>query len=187
VLAVRNRAGETKFWPVVENEHRGGILRMSRPLAHGSAPMLQAKAEQYATRVMTALDYVGVVAIELFVVGGELVVNEMAPRVHNSGHWTIEGSETSQFENHVRAIVGLPLGATRSIGHCAMLNAIGHLPPAEEVLAVEGAHWHSYGKAPAPGRKVGHVTVRAQSPQELDDKLARLRPIVDPHGNASNA
>ena len=104
----------------------------------------------------------------------------MAPRVHNSGHWTIEGAETSQFENHVRAILGLPLGSTRMIGCSAMINAIGKLPPRDAVLAVEGAHLHAYGKDGAPGRKVGHVTVRAESRNELCDKVEKLLPIVDP-------
>jgi 5-(carboxyamino)imidazole ribonucleotide synthase len=102
--------------------------------------------------------------------------------VHNSGHWTIEGAETSQFENHVRALLGLPLGSTRMIGCSAMLNAIGRLPPREEVLAIEGAHLHAYGKEGAPGRKVGHVTVRAETRAELDEKLQKLRPLVDPTG-----
>ena len=104
----------------------------------------------------------------------------MAPRVHNSGHWTTEGAETSQFENHVRAILGLPLGSTRLVGHSAMLNAIGQLPPRDAVLAVEGAHLHAYGKDAAPGRKLGHVTVRAETRAELHAKIAQLRPIVDP-------
>jgi 5-(carboxyamino)imidazole ribonucleotide synthase len=104
----------------------------------------------------------------------------MAPRVHNSGHWTIEGAETSQFENHVRAVVGLPLGATRPIGVSAMLNVIGTRPLASDVLAVPGAHLHDYGKSEAPNRKIGHVTLRADTREELEAGLARLRPIVDP-------
>jgi 5-(carboxyamino)imidazole ribonucleotide synthase len=122
-----------------------------------------------------------VLAIELFLTkDGQLVANEMAPRVHNSGHWTIEGAETSQFENHVRAILGLPLGSTRMIGHPAMINCIGKLPPKEAVLSVEGAHLHAYGKDAAANRKVGHVTIRAESRDELHAKIAKLRPIVDP-------
>ncbi len=130
------------------------------------------------TRILAELEYVGVLAIELFLTKeGELVANEMAPRVHNSGHWTIEGSETSQFENHVRAILGLPLGSTRMIGHAAMINCIGKLPPRDEILPVEGGHLHAYGKDASPGRKLGHVTIRAES---LRAKIAKLRPIVDP-------
>jgi 5-(carboxyamino)imidazole ribonucleotide synthase len=125
---------------------------------------------------------VGVLAIELFLKDGELMANEMAPRVHNSGHWTTEGAETSQFENHVRAILGLPLGSTRMVGHSAMLNVIGKLPPKEQVLAIEGAHLHAYGKDASPGRKLGHVTIRAESREELCTKLEELLPIVDPDG-----
>ncbi|MBX3188381.1 MAG: 5-(carboxyamino)imidazole ribonucleotide synthase [Labilithrix sp.] len=184
ILAVRSTRGETRFWPLVENEHRDGILRLSMPKSDAWTPELQARAEAYAANVLAELDYVGVLAIELFLVGDELVANEMAPRVHNSGHWTIEGAETSQFENHVRAILGMPLGSTRTIGACAMINAIGRLPPQGDVLAVEGAHLHAYGKDGAPGRKVGHVTVRAETKRELAEKLEKLLPIVDPQGVA---
>jgi 5-(carboxyamino)imidazole ribonucleotide synthase len=182
ILAVRDARGATRFWPLVENQHRDGVLRLSYPRSAAWTPELQGKAEGYAERVLAELDYVGVLAIELFVTGTGLVANEMAPRVHNSGHWTIEGAETSQFENHVRALLGLPLGSTRMIGCSAMLNAIGRLPPREEVLAIEGAHLHAYGKEGAPGRKVGHVTVRAETRAELDEKLQKLRPLVDPTG-----
>ncbi|HSO36876.1 MAG TPA: 5-(carboxyamino)imidazole ribonucleotide synthase [Labilithrix sp.] len=180
ILAVRSTTGETKFWPLVENVHRDGILRLSTPRSAAWTPELQARAEGYAARVLGELAYVGVLAIELFAVGDQLVANEMAPRVHNSGHWTIEGAETSQFENHVRAMLGLPLGSTRMVGHSAMINAIGKLPRREDVLAIEGAHLHAYGKDGAPGRKVGHVTVRAETREELTEKLGRLLPIVDP-------
>jgi 5-(carboxyamino)imidazole ribonucleotide synthase len=182
ILAVRSTKGETRFYPLVENEHRDGILRVSYPKSGAWTPELQARAEAYAGRVLAELDYVGMLAIELFITGGELVANEMAPRVHNSGHWTIEGAETSQFENHVRAILGLPLGSTRMVGCSAMINAISKLPPKETVLAVEGAHLHAYGKDGAPGRKVGHVTVRAESKRELFDKVQALLPLVDPEG-----
>jgi 5-(carboxyamino)imidazole ribonucleotide synthase len=182
ILAVRSRAGETRFYPLVENEHRDGILRLSIPRSDAWTAELQAQAESYATRVLEDLGYVGVLAIELFYADGVLLVNEMAPRVHNSGHWTIEGAETSQFENHVRAILGLPLGSTRMVGVSAMINAIGTLPNKNAVLAVEGAHLHAYGKEPAPGRKLGHVTLRAETKRELCDKLEALLPIVDPDG-----
>ena len=180
ILAVRSTKGETRFWPLVENVHRDGILRLSTPRSAAWTPELQQRAESYAARVLAELSYVGVLAIELFVTGDELVANEMAPRVHNSGHWTIEGAETSQFENHVRAMLGMPLGSTRMIGFSAMLNAIGKLPPRDEVLAIEGAHLHAYGKDGSPGRKVGHVTVRAPTRDELAEKLARLLPLLDP-------
>lgn len=180
ILSARSTRGETCFWSLVENEHRDGILRLSTPHGANWTRSLQATAESYATRVLDELDYVGVLAIELFARGEELRVNEMAPRVHNSGHWTIEGAETSQFENHVRAILGLPLGSTRMVGHSAMINVIGRMPPRDAVLSVEGAHLHAYGKDAAPGRKIGHVTLRAETRGELQSKLALLRPIVDP-------
>jgi 5-(carboxyamino)imidazole ribonucleotide synthase len=180
ILAVRAKNRETRFWPLVENEHRSGILRVSIPKSDAWTEELQSRAEEAARKVLTTLDYVGVLAIELFLVDGDILVNELAPRVHNSGHWTIEGAETSQFENHVRAILGLPLGSTRMIGHSAMINAIGQLPPRDRVLAVEGAHLHAYGKDASPGRKLGHVTIRAESRKELCDKLEALLPIVDP-------
>jgi 5-(carboxyamino)imidazole ribonucleotide synthase len=180
ILSVRGKNGDTRFWPLVENEHRDGILRLSIPQSDAWTPELQTSAERHAKNVLDALNYVGVLAIELFLIDGELLANEMAPRVHNSGHWTIEGAETSQFENHVRAILGLPLGSTRMLGHAAMINAIGKLPPREEILKVEGAHLHAYGKDASPGRKLGHVTIRAQSREELCEKIEQLLPIVDP-------
>ncbi|MBX3264241.1 MAG: 5-(carboxyamino)imidazole ribonucleotide synthase [Labilithrix sp.] len=184
ILAVRGKDGETRFWPLVENEHRDGVLRVSVPKSDAWSPELQRRAEGHAARVMATLGYVGVLAIELFMTGAELVANEMAPRVHNSGHWTIEGAETSQFENHVRAILGLPLGSTRTVGWSAMLNVIGKLPPKARVLAVEGAHLHAYGKDASPGRKLGHVTVRAESRDELHARIRELAPIVDPDAPA---
>jgi 5-(carboxyamino)imidazole ribonucleotide synthase len=156
VIAVRAGDGETAFYPVTENEHRGGILAVSRAPAR-DAP--QREAERIAARLLDALDYVGVLAVELFEVGGRLLANEFAPRVHNSGHWTIDGAVTSQFENHLRAILGLPLGETRALGSSAMVNLVGSLPPLERLLAVPGAHVHLYGKEPRPGRKLGHVTL----------------------------
>jgi len=120
---------------------------------------LQALGEDLAIRLLDDLDHVGVLAVELFDVDGELLANEIAPRVHNSGHWTIEGAVTSQFENHVRAIAGLPLGSTAARGHSAMINLIGELPPRDPLLAEPGLHWHDYGKSPRPGRKLGHITI----------------------------
>jgi 5-(carboxyamino)imidazole ribonucleotide synthase len=127
---------------------------------------------------LDALNYVGVLAIELFEAGGRLLVNEMAPRVHNSGHWTIEGAETSQFENHLRAVCGLPLGSTAAVGESAMLNLIGSLPDAAIVTAVSGAHFHTYGKRSRPNRKVGHVTVRADDAEGLERRLELVRMAV---------
>jgi 5-(carboxyamino)imidazole ribonucleotide synthase len=155
LLAVRGLDGDTRFYPLVENVHEDGILRTSRTPAV-DAP--QAEAEEYGTRLLDALGYVGVLALELFDVGGKLLANEFAPRVHNTGHWTIEGAATSQFENHLRAILGLPLGSTESRASL-MVNLIGTVPATEAVLAIPGAHLHLYGKEPRPGRKLGHVTL----------------------------
>ena len=174
VLAVRSRNGETAIYPLVENHHRGGILRLSLAPAPHLDPAIQRAAERAAQRVLESLNYAGVLAIEFFERQGELLANEMAPRVHNSGHWTIEGAVTSQFENHLRAVLGLPLGSAGPAGHCAMLNLIGDLPESTEVLAVPDAHLHLYGKSPRPGRKLGHVTLRAASPERLALRLSEL-------------
>jgi 5-(carboxyamino)imidazole ribonucleotide synthase len=160
LLAVRAADGETRFWPLVENVHENGILRTSRAPA-AAAP--QAEAEDYGNRLLDALGYVGVLALELFEVDGRLLANEFAPRVHNTGHWTIEGAATSQFENHLRAILRLPLGSTAS-RPATMVNVIGSAPSAEDVLRIPGAHLHLYGKEPRPGRKLGHVTLVDPTP-----------------------
>ena len=173
VVAVRGRDGELRTWPLTENWHEDGILSASLAPASAGAE-LEAQALATARRVAEALDYVGVFALELFLKDGVLMANEMAPRVHNSGHWTIEGAETSQFQNHLRAVLGLPLGSTRAIGHSVMLNWIGAMPEAAPVLAEAGGHWHDYGKSPREGRKVGHATLRADSPAELAAALARV-------------
>src|SRR6478752_2474188 len=167
IVAVRSADGEVACYPLVENHHREGILRITHAPAPGAGAALQQLAERYARLVLERLEYVGVLALELFQVGDRLLANEMAPRVHNSGHWTIEGAETSQFENHLRAVLGWPLGSTRARGHAAMLNLLGELPPVESVLAIPGAHFHDYGKSPRPGRKVGHCTL-------VDDDRERL-------------
>jgi len=174
VLAVRSRTGETAIYPLVENHHRSGILRLSLAPAPRLDAQIQRAAERAAHRILESLKYVGVLAIEFFEHQGELLANEMAPRVHNSGHWTIEGAVTSQFENHLRAVLGLPLGSTGPAGHSAMLNLIGDVPESSEVLAVPDAHLHLYGKSPRPGRKLGHVTLRAASPERLALRLSEL-------------
>jgi 5-(carboxyamino)imidazole ribonucleotide synthase len=174
ILAVRGRSGQTAFYPLVENQHRGGILRLSIAPAPRVSAGLQKEAGNAATRVLEELDYVGVLAMELFECNGRLLANEIAPRVHNSGHWSIEGAVTSQFENHLRAISGLPLGDTRTLGHSAMLNLIGELPEPSELLAIPDAHLHAYGKVLRPGRKVGHVTLRADSAEQLAERLRQL-------------
>lgn len=174
ILAVRGRSGETVFYPLVENRHRGGILRLSLAPAPELSRSLQHEAENAARRILEALDYVGVLAVELFECEGHLLANEIAPRVHNSGHWSIEGAVTSQFENHLRGVAGLPLGKTQTLGHSAMLNLIGEVPEPGELLSIPDAHLHLYGKALRTGRKVGHVTVRAASSEELSLRLSEL-------------
>jgi len=174
IVAVRGKSGEVAFYPLVENRHEGGILRFTRAPAPELDEGHQERAEAYARAILEELDYVGVLALELFDDGVDLLANEIAPRVHNSGHWTIEGAETSQFENHLRAITGAPLGSTAPRGESAMINVIGALPDAERVLAVPGAYLHLYGKSPRPGRKLGHVTVVAADPSTLDARLDAL-------------
>ena len=173
VVAVRGRDGEFRAWPLTENWHVDGVLSASLAPAVVD-PAMQATALSHARRLAEAMDYVGVFALELFCRDGELLANELAPRVHNSGHWTIEGSETSQFQNHLRAVLGLPLGDTRMVGLACMLNWIGAMPDANAVLGEAGGHWHDYGKSPRAGRKVGHATVRADSPAELAAALQRV-------------
>ncbi len=178
IVAVRDPGGVTAAYPLVENRHRDGVLDLTLAPAPGAPPALQAEAERHAAAVMDALDYVGVLCIELFEAGGRLLGNELAPRVHNSGHWTIEGARTSQFENHLRAIGGLPLGPTDAIGHAAMVNLVGDEPDRAALLAVPGAAVHLYGKASRPGRKLGHVTLVDEDPERLAARLAAVRALV---------
>ena len=170
LIAVRNRRGDMRFYPLSENRHRDGILRMS--LAPYPDKKLQTRAQLYLKRILQHFDYAGVLTVEFFVKHGRLIANETAPRVHNSGHWTIEGAVTSQFENHLRAILDLPLGDTSAVGYAAMVNFIGELPPLDSVLAVPGAHYHDYGKQARPGRKLGHASVVCQTRKQL---LTRLK------------
>jgi 5-(carboxyamino)imidazole ribonucleotide synthase len=181
VLAVRGLDGDTRCYPLVENEHADGILRESRAPAPDLPWALQAAGESIGHRLLDDLEYVGVLAVELFEHDGRLLANELAPRVHNSGHWTIEGAETSQFENHLRAILGMPLGSTEVRGHAGMVNCIGTMPDADTVHSVNGAHLHDYLKTPRPGRKLGHVTVVADTPDARDEQLHAVKEIVDPH------
>lgn len=173
VVAVRGRDGEFRSWPLTENWHVDGVLSASLAPARVDAAMA-AKAIAHARALAEAMDYVGVFALELFCRDGELLANEIAPRVHNSGHWTIEGAEISQFQNHLRAVLGLPLGDTRMVGHACMLNWIGEMPDAGAVLREPGGHWHDYGKSARAGRKVGHATLRADAQVELADALQRV-------------
>ncbi|SJZ85786.1 5-(carboxyamino)imidazole ribonucleotide synthase [Novilysobacter spongiicola] len=166
VVAARARDGGFVAWPLTENWHVDGVLSASLAPAAVEGGLARTAIE-HARRLAEAMDYVGVFALELFCRDGGLLANELAPRVHNSGHWTIEGSETSQFENHLRAVLGLPLGDTRMVGHACMLNWIGEMPDPAMLLAQAGGHWHDYGKTSRPGRKVGHATLRAPTPEGL--------------------
>ena len=181
IIAVRNKSGETRFYPLIENQHRDGILRLSLVAGNISAE-LQQQGEEYVTRVMSALNYVGVLTIEFFEKDGRLLANEMAPRVHNSGHWTIEGAVTSQFENQLRAVTDAPLGSTSLLGVCAMVNLIGNVPDVKSILKIEGAHLHLYDKAPRPKRKLGHITLAEKDIVTLQKKLDCVKEIYEISG-----
>jgi 5-(carboxyamino)imidazole ribonucleotide synthase len=181
-LVVRGLDGAIRSWPLAENLHRDGILRRTVAPAAG-APDTET-ANRWARTIAERLDHVGVLALELFECrDGSLLANEFAPRVHNSGHWTIEGARTSQFENHVRAIAGLPLGDTAPIGHAAMVNLIGRCPETAAMLAVPGARLHRYGKQPREGRKLGHATVVSDSPAEVRGAADQLMAIAEASAN----
>jgi len=177
IVGARSASGHTVFYPLSVNSHGGGILQYS--IAPFANPGLERRARIYSKRVMNALAYVGVLAIEFFVVKGRLIANEMAPRVHNSGHWTIEGCVTSQFENHLRAICDLPLGSTRALGHTAMINFLGTLPDRERLLAIDGLAFHDYGKEPRPGRKLGHCTILKSRVAERDSALSEALKSIE--------
>jgi 5-(carboxyamino)imidazole ribonucleotide synthase len=177
IVGARAANGKTLFYPLSANVHGGGILRYSvAPFANAQ---LERSARLYLRRVMNELAYVGVLAIEFFVVRGRLVANEMAPRVHNSGHWTIEGCVTSQFENHLRAICDLPLGSTRALGHTAMINFLGKMPDRNRLLATDGLAFHDYGKQARPGRKLGHCTILKSGARERDLALTHALKVIE--------
>jgi 5-(carboxyamino)imidazole ribonucleotide synthase len=177
VIAVRGAQGDVAFYPLNLNVHREGILRLTRA-PYGNAALTR-QAQRAARRLLEHFKYVGVLTIEFFVKRGRLVANEMAPRVHNSGHWTIEGADTSQFENHVRAIAGLPLGSTRARGHSAMINLVGEMPTRDPLLELPALHWHDYGKSARPGRKLGHVTLCDSSAQIRNRRALKVLSQVD--------
>lgn len=181
VIASRSTTKETAVYPLVENEHHNGILHRSRAPAPDVDVRLHRQAEEFARALLDELDYTGTLAVELFVSGGKLLANEMAPRVHNSGHWTIEGSVCSQFENHLRAILGLPLGSTAMAGggFATMVNLIGNMPTREALLAIPGVHVHGYGKAGRTGRKVGHATVVGNDRREVDAIAAKVEALAE--------
>ena len=172
IIGARSVSGEIGVYPLCGNVHGAGMLRVT--CAPYGRERWQRLAARYLRRVLRHLRYTGVLTLEFFVREGRLIANEMAPRVHNSGHWTIEGAATSQFENHLRAILDLPLGATRALGHSAMVNLIGSMPARAAVLALAGVHLHDYGKQPRPGRKVGHCTVVEPTAARRDARARRL-------------
>jgi 5-(carboxyamino)imidazole ribonucleotide synthase len=180
LIAMRGADNAQAFYPLTENVHRDGILVSS--VAPYSDSRLQRTAEQWLREIMTRFNYRGVLTVEFFSTSAGLVANEIAPRVHNSGHWTIEGAQTSQFENHLRAVLGWPLGATDPRGHVAMLNFLGRIPDPADILAIPDAHLHDYGKEPRPGRKVGHCTLVDSDRDRLLTRLASLRAAIE-HGN----
>jgi len=174
VIGARDKSGRQEFYPLAENVHRDGILRTTMAPAPHADEEMRERAVGYCRSIMERFDYVGILALELFAVEGKLLANEIAPRVHNSGHWTIEGAETSQFENHLRAILSLPLGSAAPRGWSAMVNIVGGIPARDDVLACPGSHLHLYGKAPTERRKVGHVTLVTGSPEAAREGLATL-------------
>jgi 5-(carboxyamino)imidazole ribonucleotide synthase len=175
LIAVRSRSGELAFYPLSENTHEAGILKLS--LSRENDPM-QTQAEAHARRVLENMNYVGTLGFEFFVAKQGLIANEIAPRVHNTGHWTIEGAATSQFENHLRAILDLPLGSTALRGACAMLNFIGDLPSRQQAMCIKDVHFHAYGKDARAGRKVGHATLVTASEAEREVRLSELFALV---------
>jgi 5-(carboxyamino)imidazole ribonucleotide synthase len=178
IIGARNASGQIVIYPLNGNVHASGVLRLTR--APFGPRRWWRQAAEHLRRVLDHFQYAGILTIELFVRDGRLIANEMAPRVHNSGHWTIEGAVTSQFENHLRAILDLPLGESCALGHCAMVNLIGEMPPRRAILSHPGVHLHDYEKEPRPGRKVGHCTVLAQSARERDARAQRLLREVAP-------
>ncbi|MEY3338859.1 MAG: hypothetical protein RL245_1851 [Pseudomonadota bacterium] len=178
IIGARSRRGEIAVYPLNRNLHREGILRLTR--APWGVPALQRRATTHLKRVLEHFRYEGVLNIEFFVRNGRLIANETAPRVHNSGHWTIEGAATSQFENHLRAILGLPLGATTARGHAAMINLIGRMPSRDTFIGESELHWHDYGKTARAGRKLGHITLLADTTARRDAQAKHLLRRIDP-------
>lgn len=179
LIAVRGIDNDHRYYPLVENTHHNGILRLTIAPAQDIDPAVQTTAEHYMQTLLDEMGHVGVLTIELFETEGGLVVNEMAPRVHNSGHWSIEGANTSQFENHVRAITGMPLGDTTPIHNfSAMVNIIGKIGPTNIVLKMPNAHLHLYDKTERADRKLGHINITASSQAELDESIEKLKDFL---------
>lgn len=173
LIAVRAQDGDIRYYPLVENTHHNGILAKTVAPAP-SAEHLNEQAQSSIKKLLEHLNYVGVMTLELFVTDSGLIANEIAPRVHNSGHWSIEGAVCSQFENHMRAVTGLPLGSTDIIKPSVMLNVIGKYPNLQDVLAIDGVHFHHYHKDERDGRKIGHITVMCDELEETVLKVEQL-------------
>jgi len=180
LVFLRGVSGQTAAYPLVENLHTGGVLARTVAPAPRVDPSTQRHAEEQVARLARRLDHTGALTVEFFETDQGLIANEMAPRVHNSGHWTIEGAACSQFENHLRAILDWPLGPTAPRGPSRMLNLLGGAPDPRAVASVPGARLHLYDKAPRPGRKVGHITLLAENDAALDASEAALAKVVDP-------
>jgi 5-(carboxyamino)imidazole ribonucleotide synthase len=171
LVGARTKDGQIKLYPLTENHHVNGVLSVSLARTEHA---LQALAERMFQAVANELDYVGVLAIEFFVVGDRLLINEIAPRVHNSGHWTQQGADTSQFANHIRAVCGLPIGDTQLLRPTLMVNILGIDKLPDDLLTIPGLHLHWYGKTARPGRKMGHINLSAETPAELKQRFAQL-------------
>jgi len=178
VVCVRGAQGGVVHYPLGENVHQDGILRTTRAPAAGVSDRMKKDAEAIGTALLKDFGHVGVLAVELFDAEAGFLANEIAPRVHNSGHWTQDGAVTSQFENHIRAITGLPLGSPEVRGWSVMVNLVGDAPDPARIVGVPGAHLHLYGKKPRPGRKIGHVNLVAPSPEGLEMRLALLGEVL---------
>jgi 5-(carboxyamino)imidazole ribonucleotide synthase len=179
IIGARDKYGNVAIYPLTENEHTNGVLTLS--VAGKNNKQVEAQANDAFTKIANELNYVGVLAIEFFDVMGTLLVNEIAPRVHNSGHWTQQGCHCSQFENHMRAVAGLPLGNTELKHITAMINVLGQASIPAEVLTLSDVTSHWYGKMPKPGRKMGHINVSAHNMNDLSDKLSQLTDYLPEH------
>lgn len=173
IIAVRSQTGEIRYYPLVQNEHHNGILAKTTAPAP-DAEHLTAQAQDNIKKLLEHLDYVGVLTLELFVTSEGVLANEIAPRVHNSGHWSIEGAVCSQFENHMRAVAGLPLGDTSIVKPSVMLNVIGQYPNVADVLAIDGVHYHGYDKEEREDRKIAHITVMPSDGTKLEETVAKV-------------
>jgi len=185
LLGVTDIHGEHKYYPLTENHHGDGQLVLSLAPAPNLTPELQQRAEAIHKTMAEALNYCGVLAIELFQTGDQLLVNEIAPRVHNSGHWTQQGCAASQFENHIRAVAGLPLGDTSAQHLVAMVNYVGEPKPSSDLLKLGNAHLHWYDKSVRSKRKMGHINLVADSVEELQKLIGQVHDLL-PESLATN-